>query len=144
MLVPHFIKVYFDLARPSSVLKIVSVMKIQNKQSNTSMFYFSLNLDSKNYLYTMFQHTDSTGWTITPYCTATAKHPDFDLIDLGTYSSGNSFKEVGYTYSSGINLKKLDILTLLVIQFKKLDKLTLLVLYLKKLDDLPSNMDKKT
>ena len=54
----------------------------------------------------MFQHTDSTGWTITPYCTATAKHPDFDLIDLGTYSSGNSFKEVGYTYSSGNSFKE--------------------------------------
>ena len=109
-------------------------MKIQNKRSNSSMFYFSLNLDSKNYLYTMSQHTDSAGWTITPYCTATAKHPDFDLIDLGTYSSGNSFKEVGYTYSSGINLKKLEILTLLVIHLKKLDKLTLLVVHLKKLD----------
>ena len=69
--------------------KVDPTRKLKCTTAARVMFYFSLNLDSKTYLFIIFQHTDSAGWTITPYCTATAKHPNFGLIDLGTYSSGN-------------------------------------------------------
>ena len=38
MLVPHFLKIYFGLGWPSSVLEIVSVTKIKNKQTIICFF----------------------------------------------------------------------------------------------------------